>query len=42
MRNRRLKVSIYPRPGGTFYDPDTNEWVQPTSFEQVATIMPVI
>jgi hypothetical protein len=42
MRNRRLKVSIYPRAGGAFYDPDTNERVLQTPFEQVATIMPVI
>ncbi len=42
MRNRRLKVSIYPGPGGTFHNPDTNRQVHQTPFQEEATIMPVI
>jgi hypothetical protein len=42
MRNRKLKVSIFPGAGGAFHDPDTKQPVQQTPFRQVATIMPVI
>ncbi|CAM6064322.1 unnamed protein product [Sphagnum tenellum] len=42
MRNRRLKVSIFPGAGGSFHDPDTKQLVWQTPFRQVATIMPVI
>jgi hypothetical protein len=42
MRNRKLKVSIFPGAGGVFHDPDTKQPVQQTPFRQVATIMPVI
>ncbi len=42
MRNRRLKVSIFPGEGGKFYDPGTEQPVRETPFQQVATIMPII
>jgi hypothetical protein len=42
MRNRSLKVSIFPEEGGAFHDPDTKQPVQQTPFQRVATIMPVI
>jgi hypothetical protein len=32
MRNRRLKVSIFPGAGGAFHDPDTKQPVQQTPF----------
>ncbi|KAH8949237.1 hypothetical protein BDL97_10G021400 [Sphagnum fallax] len=42
MRNRRLKVSIFPGAGGAFHDPDTKQLVRQTPFQEKATIMPVI
>ncbi|CAK9193921.1 unnamed protein product [Sphagnum troendelagicum] len=42
MRNRTLKVSIFPGAGGAFHDPDTKQSVRQTPFQEEATIMPVI
>jgi hypothetical protein len=42
MRNRRLKVSIFPGAGGVFHDPYTNQQVDQTPFKEPATIMPEI
>ncbi|CAM6040804.1 unnamed protein product, partial [Sphagnum compactum] len=43
MRNRRLKVSIYPGARGAFYVPNgTKQRVHQTPFQEEATIMPVI